>query len=60
MFEELILEITKMIEGVEGRKRSRTPDEQPRFQCAVRYILIDLWKASHSIPMSECSINRRT
>ena len=31
MFEELILEITKMIEGNEGRKRSRTPNEQPRF-----------------------------
>ena len=60
MFEELILEITKMIEGVEGRKRSRTPDEQPRFQYAIRYILTDLWKASHSIPMSECSINRRS
>ena len=60
MFEELILEITKMIEGVEGRKRSRTPDEQPRFQYAIRHILTDLWKASHSIPMSECSINRRS
>ena len=60
MFEELVLEITKMIEGVEGRKRSRTPDEQPRFQYAIRYILTDLWKASHSIPMSECSINRRS
>ena len=60
MFEELTLEITKMIEGVEGRKRSRTPDEQPRFQYAIRYILTDLWKASHSIPMSECSINRRS
>ena len=60
MFEELILEITKMIEGIEGRKRSRTLDEQPRFQYAIRYILTDLWKASHSIPMSECSINRRS
>ena len=60
MFEELVLEITKMIEGVEGRKRSRTPDEQPRFQYAIRYILTDLWKTSHSIPMSECSINRRS
>ena len=60
MFEELILEITKMIEGIEGRKRSRTLDEQPRFQYAIRYILTDLWKASHSIPTSECSINRRS
>ena len=60
MFEELILEITKMIEGVEGRKRSRTPDKQPRFQYAIRYIPTDLWKAFHSIPMSECSINRRS
>ena len=60
MFEELVLEITKIIEGVEGRKRSRTTDEQSRFQYAVRYILSDLWKASLSIPMAECSINRRS
>jgi hypothetical protein len=60
MFEELILEVTKMIEGVEGRKRSRTTDEQSRFRYAVLYILTDLWKASHSIPAAECSINRRS
>ena len=59
MFDEPVVEITKSIEGVEERKRSPTPDEEPSFQYAIQYVLNDLWKASHSIPIPECSINSR-
>ena len=59
MFDELAVDIAKSIEGVEGRKRSPTPDEEVRFQYAIRYVLNEPWRASHSIPMSECSINSR-
>lgn len=57
---ELITEITKRIEASEGRKRSRTANEQRRFEHAVYVLLTDLWKAVKSTPIRECSINKRS
>ena len=44
MFNELVIEIVKTIESHEQRKRLRNSDVQNRFEYAVRYILLDLWK----------------
>ena len=60
MFNELVIEIVKTIQSFEQRKRLRTSEEQNRFEYAVRYILLDLWKACHSIPLKDCSINLRS
>ena len=60
MIAELIKEVTKRIEASEGRSRSRTANEQPRFEHAVYVLLIDLWKAVKSTPIRECSINKRS
>ena len=57
---DLVSEITKRIEGIENRKRSRDPTAQLSFEHAVRTIIIDLWKAAHSIPIRECLINKRS
>ena len=60
MIAELIKEVTKRIEASEGRSRSRTADEQQRFEHAVYVLLTDLWKAVKSTPIRECSINKRS
>ncbi len=57
---DLIIETTKRIEELETRKRNRDPGTQLRFEHSVRTILIDLWKAIHSIPPRECLINKRS
>ena len=57
---DVICETTKRIEGLETRKRNRDHDTQLRFEHSVRTILIDLWKAIHSIPPKECLINKRS
>ena len=57
---DLVSEITKRIEGIENRKRIRDPTAQLSFEHAVRTIIIDLWKAAHSIPIRECLINKRS
>lgn len=57
---DLIIETTKRIEGLETRKRNRDANTQLRFEHSVRTILIDLWKAIHSIPPRECLINKRS
>ena len=44
MFNELVIEIAKTIQSFEKRQRLRTSEEQNRFEYAVRYILVDLWK----------------
>ncbi|MDC1263190.1 hypothetical protein N8015_03845 [Planktomarina temperata] len=60
MIAELIKEVIKRIEASEGRSRSRTTDEQQRFEHAVYVLLADLWKAVKSTPIRECSINKRS
>ena len=57
---ELITETVKRIETKEGRSRSRTADEQLRFEHATRVLIVDLWKAVRSTPIRECSINKRS
>ena len=58
--EELIKETVKRIEAKEGRSRSRTADEQLRFEHATRVLIVDLWKAVRSTPIRESSINKRS
>ena len=58
--EELIKETVKRIEAKEGRSRSRTADEQLRFEHATRVLIVDLWKAVKSTPIRESSINKRS
>jgi len=58
--EELIKETVKRIETKEGRSRSRTAEEQLRFEHATRVLIVDLWKAVKSTPIRECSINKRS
>ena len=58
--EELIKETVKRIETKEGRSRSRTAEEQLRFEHATRVLIVDLWKAVRSTPIRECSINKRS
>ena len=57
---ELITETVKRIETKEGRSRSRTAEEQLRFEHATRVLIVDLWKAVKSTPIRECSINKRS
>ena len=58
--EDLISEMSKRIKGIQTRKRSRDPKAQLSFEHAVRTIIVDLWKATHCIPMRECLINKRS
>ena len=58
--EELITETVKRIEAKEGRSRSRTAEEQLRFEHATRVLVVDLWKAVRSTPIRESSINKRS
>ena len=60
MIAELIKDVIKRIEASEGRSRSRTADEQLRFEHAVHVLLTDLWKAVKSTPIRACSINKRS
>ena len=60
MIDELTKEVIRRIEASEGRKRSRTADEQLRFEHAVHVLLTDLWKAVKCTPIRECSINKRS
>ena len=58
--EDLISEMSKRIERIETRKRSRYPKAQLSFEHAVRTIIVDLWKATHCVPIRECLINKRS
>ena len=46
--------------GPDPRSRSRTAEEQLRFEHATRVLIVDLWKAVRSTPIRECSINKRS
>ncbi len=43
-FEELCVQVSHNIDAKEQRIRSRTEQEQARFNYAVSCLLIDLWK----------------
>ena len=60
VIEDLISEMSKRIEGIETRKRSRDPKAQLSFEHVVRTIIVDLWKATHCVPIRECLINKRS
>ena len=60
MFNELVDEITRRIEATEGRERSRRQTDQQCFEHSVKVTLVDLWKSVRSIPLAECSINKRS
>jgi hypothetical protein len=60
MIKELISETISRIEATEARDRGRKIDDKLRFDHAVRYILIELWKSVKTLPTSEVSINKRS
>ena len=60
MFDALVEEVTKRIEATEGRERSRRQTDQQCFEHSVKVTLSDLWKSVRSIPLAECSINKRS
>ena len=60
MFDELVREVTLLIEKTEARSRVRTHNAQISFEHAVHVILLDLWKSIHSVPLRECLINKRS
>ena len=57
IFQELVKETISKIERLESR--SPSAKAQLRFNHAVETTLIDLWKATHCIPTTECAINKR-
>ncbi len=59
-FDELCTRVSSDIDNRNLRKRSRTESEQKRFEYAVKFLLIDLWKTYHTHPEAECSINKRS
>jgi hypothetical protein len=60
MFDELVDEVTRRIEATEGRERSRRQTDQQCFEHSVKVTLANLWKSVRSIPLAECSINKRS
>ena len=60
MFDALVDEITRRIEATEGRERSRRQTDQQCFEHSVKETLADLWRSVRSIPLAECSINKRS
>ena len=56
---DLIKETISKIQQYEPRERARSTNAQQNFEYAVTAILIDLWKASFTVPASECLINKR-
>ena len=60
MFDELVEEVTRRIEATEGRERSRRQTDQQCFEHSVKVTLADLWKSVRSMPLAECSINKRS
>ena len=55
---ELTHQLSKEIQDKEGRTRSRTADEQIRFNYALTKILEDIWKNHFVHPDNECLINK--
>ena len=58
-FNELINQLSREIIDKEGRTRSRTIDEEIRFNYALTKILEDIWSNYVAHPDSECSIHKR-
>jgi hypothetical protein len=56
---DLIKETISKIQQYESRERARSTNAQQNFEYAVTAILVDLWKASFTVPASECLINKR-
>ena len=59
-FQELTNDFIKRVEALQVRKRNRNPKAQQSFEHAIRTIILDLWKATHCIPLRECLINKRS
>ena len=59
IFQELVKETISKIERLESRSCSRSAKAQISFNHAAETTLIDLWKATHCIPIRECAINKR-
>lgn len=57
-FEELCVKVSHNIDANEQRIRSRTEQEQARFNYAVSYLLIDLWKKYFTHKDYNCSIQK--
>ena len=57
-FDELCKKLTQDIGNNIVLKRSWKEDEQLRFDYAVRYLLIDLWKKHHTHPDNHLSIQK--
>tara|TARA_B100001057_G_scaffold130001_1_gene129053 strand:+ start:123 stop:1493 length:1371 start_codon:yes stop_codon:yes gene_type:complete len=57
-FDELCTKISQDIDAKEIRSRSRTEQEQIRFNYAVRHQLIELWKKHHTHKDNQSSIQK--
>ena len=57
-FDELCTKISQDIDTKEIRSRSRTEQEQIRFNYAVRHQLIELWKKHHTHKDNQSSIQK--
>jgi hypothetical protein len=57
-FDELCKKLTQDVANNIVQKRSWKDDEQLRFDYAVRYLLIDLWKKHHTHPDNHLSIQK--
>ena len=57
-FDELCTKISQDIDAKEIRSRSRTEQEQIRFNYAVRHQLIELWKKHYTHKDSQSSIQK--
>ena len=57
-FEELCTKISQDIDTIEIRSRSRTEQEQLRFNYAVRHQLIELWKKYHTHSDNQSSMQK--
>jgi len=57
-FDELCTKISQDIDTKEVRSRSRTEQEQIRFNYAVRHQLIELWKKHHTHKNNQSSIQK--
>ena len=57
-FEELCTKISQDIDTKEIRSRSRTEQEQIRFNYAVKHQLIELWKKHHTHKDNQASIQK--
>jgi hypothetical protein len=60
MIKELISETISRICPSSGFDRGRKIDDKLRFDHAVSYILIELWKSVKTLPASEVSLNKRS